>query len=84
MAVDRATQKAALEAALAVARRAIKLVAETGCKATSPMTSDNWPGYDLRAIPGRDGAFAYGMLPQSLSERLRSEILARQRVLGRD
>ena len=48
-----------------------------------------WPGYDLRRIPGRSGEYAYGMLPKALFERLREEILARQRaragrVLGRD
>ncbi len=48
-----------------------------------------WPGYDLRTIPGRSGEYAYGMLPKPLFERLREEILARQRaragrVLGRD
>ena len=48
-----------------------------------------WPGYDLRTIPGRPGAYAYGMLPQPLFEQLRAAILERQRarsgrVLGRD
>ena len=37
-----------------------------------------WPGYDLRPIPGRDGAVAYGMLPPALFEQLRRGILARQ------
>ena len=48
-----------------------------------------YSGYDLRTIPGRSGEYAYGMLPKPLFERLREEILARQRaragrVLGRD
>jgi hypothetical protein len=37
-----------------------------------------WPGYDLRPLPGRPGVFAYGRLPKTLYERLRSGILARQ------
>jgi hypothetical protein len=48
-----------------------------------------WPGYDLRAIPGRPGEYSYGLLPRPLFEQLREGILARQRakegrVLGRD
>jgi hypothetical protein len=48
-----------------------------------------WPGFDLRPIPGRDGAFDYGMLPRGLFEQLRKGILARQstrrvRVQGRE
>ena len=48
-----------------------------------------WPGYDLRPIPGRAGAFAYGMLPAGLFEALRQGILARQaarrvRIQGRE
>jgi hypothetical protein len=36
-----------------------------------------WPGYDLRPIPGRPGAYAYGMLPRALYDALRSAIQAR-------
>lgn len=48
-----------------------------------------WPGYDLRAIPGRPGRYDYGMLAPRLFERLRAGILARQkmrvaRVIRRD
>lgn len=48
-----------------------------------------WPGYDLRAIPGRPGEYAYGLLPRALFEHLRAAILDRQRsqavrVQGRD
>ncbi len=48
-----------------------------------------WPGYDLRAIPGKPGEYAYGMLPKPLFEDLRTAILDRQkaksqRVLRRD
>jgi len=39
-----------------------------------------WPGYDLRAIPGQPGEYAYGMLPRPLFERLRQAILDRQTV----
>ncbi len=48
-----------------------------------------WPGYDLRQIPGREGAYAYGMLPEPLFEALRAKLLARNkagksRTLNRD
>jgi len=48
-----------------------------------------WPGFDLRAIPGRPGQYVYGMLPRSLFEDLRTAILERQkakapRIQGRD
>ena len=48
-----------------------------------------WPGYDLRSIPGKPGAYAYGMLPEALFDRLRSALLDRQkskapRIQGRD
>jgi len=36
-----------------------------------------WPGFDLRQIPGRE-AYAYGLLPAGLYDRLRRGILARQ------
>jgi hypothetical protein len=39
-----------------------------------------WPGYDLRQIPGRQGEYAYGMLPQPLFEELRVKILARNQA----
>ena len=53
------------------------------------LNSFTWPGFDLRPIPGRDGEFAYGMLPPRLFEALRQGILARQvqrglRVQGRE
>jgi hypothetical protein len=35
-----------------------------------------WPGFDLRQIPGRPGAFAYGMLPRGLYEEIRKLILS--------
>lgn len=35
-----------------------------------------WPGYDLRPIPGAEGDYAYGMLPQSLFETMRDRIVA--------
>lgn len=40
-----------------------------------------WPGYDLRPIPGRADAYAYGLLPKALYERLRAAI--RSRILRR-
>ncbi|HXV01273.1 MAG TPA: hypothetical protein VG166_12325 [Caulobacteraceae bacterium] len=40
-----------------------------------------WPGYDLRALPGRPGEYAYGMLPETLYKSLRLAILERQRRL---
>jgi len=39
-----------------------------------------WPGFDLRAIPGRPGQYVYGMLPRSLFEGLRAAILERQKA----
>ena len=39
-----------------------------------------WPGYDLRAIPGKPGQYAYGMLPPGLFQQLRDGILARQKA----
>ena len=36
-----------------------------------------WPGYDLRAIPGKPTEYAYGMLPEPLYQALRRGILAR-------
>ncbi len=38
-----------------------------------------WPGFDLRPIPGRAGAFAYGFLPQPLFEQVRALILESRR-----
>ena len=35
----------------------------------------NWPGYDLRAIPGKQGEMAYGFLPPRLFDQIRSGIL---------
>ncbi len=39
-----------------------------------------WPGYDLRPIPGEPSRYDYGMLPRTLFEKLRDEILARQKA----
>jgi hypothetical protein len=39
-----------------------------------------WPGYDLRAIPGRPGEYVYGMLPPGLFEQLRQGLLSRQQA----
>lgn len=38
-----------------------------------------WPGFDLRPIPGRGGAYDYGMLPPNLFEKLKQCILRRQK-----
>lgn len=48
-----------------------------------------WPGFDLRLRPGRSNRYDYGMLPQSLFERVRNGILTRQkarkgRIIPRD
>lgn len=37
-----------------------------------------WPGFDLRPVPGRQGTYAYGILPEDLYARLRTGILERQ------
>lgn len=39
------------------------------------LNSFAWPGYHLRPIPGRRGAYAYGVLPEALYENLRAKIL---------
>ncbi len=41
-----------------------------------------WPGPDLRPLPNRPGAFAYGLLPAQLTVRLRDRIaeLRRERL----
>lgn len=39
-----------------------------------------WPGYDLRTILGRPDEYAYGMLPRTLFEQLRTAILDRQKA----
>lgn len=39
-----------------------------------------WPGFDLRPIPGRPGAYDYGMLPRALFDQLREGILQRQKT----
>lgn len=36
-----------------------------------------WPGYDLRPIPGRPDAYAYGPLPETLFKSLRAAIRGR-------
>jgi len=41
-----------------------------------------WPGYDLRPIPRRPGAYAYGMLPKALYDALRSAIQTRRKRVG--
>jgi len=38
-----------------------------------------WPGYDLRAIPGHPGEYAYGLLPEALYQAVRKAILERQK-----
>ncbi|HWF00307.1 MAG TPA: hypothetical protein VG248_10965 [Caulobacteraceae bacterium] len=40
----------------------------------------DWPGYDLRPIPGTVDRFDYGMLPKPLFEALRAAILDRHRA----
>lgn len=39
----------------------------------------DWPGFDLRPIPGQESC-AYGMLPKELYEQLRAAILTRQKT----
>jgi hypothetical protein len=48
-----------------------------------------WPGPDLRAIPNRPGAFAYGLLPAQLMVQLKDRIVElrrtrRLRMVSRD
>jgi mRNA-degrading endonuclease toxin of MazEF toxin-antitoxin module len=39
-----------------------------------------WPGFDLRPIPGRSGAFEYGMLPEPVYRQMKAIITARYRA----
>jgi hypothetical protein len=39
----------------------------------------SWPGYDLRPVPGKAGAYEYGLLPRALFERFRDSLISRQR-----
>jgi hypothetical protein len=41
----------------------------------------DWPGFDLRPVPGTD-KYVYGMLPRPLYEKLRSAILGRAATGG--
>lgn len=44
------------------------------------LNSFEWPGFDLRPIPGRAGVYAYGELPKSLFDHLRLNIMNRAKV----
>ena len=35
-----------------------------------------WPGFDLRPIPGRSGAWEYGMLPEAIYDEVLRRIIA--------
>ena len=39
-----------------------------------------WPGYDIRPIPGRDGAIDYGRLPEALWRRIRQGVLDQRKA----
>lgn len=43
------------------------------------LNSFAWPGIDLRHIPGKPGAYMYGMLPKTLFEQIRRGVLERQK-----
>ena len=67
------------EAALALppaVRRTLGLDEAPSWIMTDEVNLFAWPGFDLRAIPGRPGEYAYGMLPPRLFEDLRQRILA--------
>ncbi len=35
-----------------------------------------WPGFDLRPVPGRSGAWAYGMLPEAIYDEVLRRVIA--------
>ncbi|MBL8643638.1 MAG: type II toxin-antitoxin system PemK/MazF family toxin [Rhodospirillaceae bacterium] len=57
--------------------RALGLDGEQQWLRTEELNSFAWPGFDLRPIPGTQGRYDYGMLPQELFEKLKQAILAR-------
>ncbi|MBL8630529.1 MAG: growth inhibitor PemK [Rhodospirillaceae bacterium] len=68
--------------------RALGLDGERQWLRIDELNSFAWPGFDLRpipthAIPGKSGAYDYGMLPKDLFEQLRTAILARDARLRR-
>lgn len=66
----------------AAVRRTLGLDAAASWVMTDAVNVVAWPGFDLRAIPGRRGEPAYGMLPPRLFETLRQRILATIRSRG--
>jgi hypothetical protein len=70
---------AALELPAAVSR-ALKLDGGRHWLKLDELNRFAWPGYDLRQIPGREGEYAYGMLPQAIFEALRAKIIARDKA----
>lgn len=56
-------------------RRSLGLDAASSWIMTDEVNVFAWPGFDLRALPGRPGDYAYGMLPPRLFDDLRQRIL---------
>ncbi len=54
-----------------------KLGLDDGCHwiRIDELNSFAWPGLDLRPIPGKQGEYAYGLLPRDLFERIRQGVL---------
>ena len=44
----------------------------------------NWPGYDIRLVPGAKASFAYGFIPPGLFDQIVKRILGRAAVVPRD
>ncbi|WP_293376778.1 growth inhibitor PemK [Phenylobacterium sp.] len=71
--------EASLELPASVSRT-LKLDGERHWLKLDELNRFTWPGYDLRQIPGRDGEYAYGMLPQPIFDALRAKILSRNKA----
>ncbi|HEV2363736.1 MAG TPA: hypothetical protein VGS12_06005 [Caulobacteraceae bacterium] len=70
---------AALEIKPAI-RRALGLDSTRQWLRFDELNRFDWPGFDLRPIPGRGDSWAYGMLPGAIYDELRRAILERQRA----
>lgn len=73
-----ADKSAAIELAAGL-RRKLGLDGERQWLCFDELNQFVWPGYDLRAIPGKPSEYAYGMLPPAVYEQLRLGILERNR-----
>ena len=61
-------------------RRYLSLDAERSWIIADEVNQFIWPGADIRPIPRRPGAFAYGYLPEDVFEALRTKMIAVHRA----